>query len=107
MEAKLLRLLMAIMVTLPLITSQATADSRVLRFAETQELLSDGKVISSSSLTSLPRSDSLVGASPPKDTRIHEMFILYRSELYLCHLVASKASGTRPYATCYGSWADQ
>ena len=103
----MLRYILLMLLVFPLLVSQASAEARALRFGETQELLADGKVISSSTLTSLPLGDNSFGVSPPKDTRIHETFILYLGEVYLCHLVGSKSSGTRPYATCYGSWAGE
>lgn len=91
-----------------LFESQASADTRALRFNESQELLSNGKILSSASLTSSPNDHGLgLGVSAPMGARIHEVFILYRGEVYLCHLTGAKSSGTAPYASCYGSWSGQ
>ena len=88
--------------------SQASADTRALGFNESQELLSNGKILSSAALTSPLKNPSLgLGVSAPTDTRIHEVFMFYRGEVYLCHLIGAKSSGTAPYPSCYGSWRDQ
>lgn len=81
-----------------LLVSQASAETRPLRFKENQEVLSNGKVLSSETLTPL---------NAPSDTRVHEMFIFYRGEVYLCHLTGRMLSATAPIASCYGSWNDQ
>jgi hypothetical protein len=69
------------------------------------ELLSEGKILSSSNV--LPPPDMPLGmVMAPKDTRLHEIFIFYRGEVYLCSLAGSTSAGTPPYASCYGVWPD-
>ena len=65
------------------------------------QIISEGRVLSSEALT--PRPTANLYASPiPKETRVHEAYIAYNSELYLCYFVGNPDAGTPPYATCHG-----
>ena len=64
------------------------------------EILSGGKVISASSLTSdyeVPQ----YGSAIPDDLRIHEVFVVYDDDLFLCHMTAAKKNNTQPSAVCW------
>lgn len=71
---------------------------------QTRSVLSEGKILSSASLSlGASNSDGLgLAAATPQGTRIHEIFVYYKDEIYLCHLVGAKDSGTPPYASCVG-----
>ena len=79
--------------------NQATADSKVFSGRQAQELLAEGKVLSSALLSGT--GSARIGV-PPTDTRIHELFILYQDEIFLCHLVGSKSSPSPAWASCFG-----
>ncbi|MBU3262064.1 hypothetical protein KPG71_18745 [Roseovarius sp. PS-C2] len=64
------------------------------------EIISSGKIISSTSLTDfeVPKH----GSASPTGLRVHELFVIYDGKLFLCHLTADKAKRDFPRATCFG-----
>ena len=84
--------------------SEVKSETKALLPKETKELLENGKILSSTTITGTDNkiADNLRAA--PTDTRIHEAFIYYKNELFLCHFVGSKAAATPPYASCFGYW---
>jgi hypothetical protein len=64
------------------------------------EILSGGKVISASALTSgyeVPQ----YGSAIPGDLRVHEVFVVYNDDLFLCHMTGAKKNKTQPSAMCW------
>jgi len=89
------------------IAGLSSAETKSLLPQETKELLESGTILSSSTISGtnieIGGSGSSIRAAPT-DTRVHEAFIYYAGEVYLCHFVGAKGSSTPPYASCYGYW---
>lgn len=81
-----------------LLANPVLADGVMLPPSETERILSEGRILSTAAIYTERGLDSAV----PINTRIHEAFILWEGNVYLCHMVGSRSSGTRPYAGCYG-----
>lgn len=65
------------------------------------EILSEGKIISASAITpdhELPK----YGSPIPEEVRIHEVFVMYNGDLFLCHMTAARKSKMYPSAMCFG-----
>jgi len=93
-----------IIVSMAMLWATTIAADTDLTAGQVRSVLSEGKILSSALLT--PSDNELgdlgFGPSFPKGTRIHEVFVFHKGEIYLCHLSGSRNSGTPPYASCVG-----
>jgi hypothetical protein len=108
MKCQSLNLMVKVTFFACLFSVPALAETKALLPMETRELLENGRVLSSATVSGTDVA-TLGGIGPkmrsaPTDTRIHEAFVYYRGEVYLCHFVGAKGGSTPPYASCYGYW---
>lgn len=88
-----------IALTAALATTAAQAQER--NGADSMAILRDGKVLSATIL--LPHEPNpYIPSALPEVTRIHELFVLHGSDLYLCYLIGNQKSGTPPHQKCFG-----
>ncbi|WP_223639213.1 hypothetical protein [Rhodobacter sp. TJ_12] len=91
MKPILLAALIAV-VSAPVSAQQTTVDLA-------QQILSEGRVLSSANISTGQPSDY---STYPSGTRKHELFVSYEGAIYLCYLTGNADNGTAPWPTCFG-----
>lgn len=92
---------MRIIVAALLAAVPASAMAQQVSGSQAITILSDGKVLSASSLDG--DAEKSMMSQIPEGPRRHEIFVLHNREIYLCILVGSADTGTPPYASCFGA----